>query len=137
MELEVLVHQGTLGIFLLGNDAFYNRLIYDQGKQLAFPNNEFPPIPIKYELTRKLVKLIHQSQVAPRSSALVQVKVTDKTQLTGREVLLTPLTENNNETPVRNTVSINVSCIILPICVSQNNVNIIVLISSKPNWALY
>ena len=30
MELEVLVHQGTLGIFLLGNDAFYNRLIYRQ-----------------------------------------------------------------------------------------------------------
>ena len=106
MELDVLVHQGTLGIFLLGNDAFYNRLIYDQGKQLAFPDNKYPPIPIKYELTRKLVKLVRQTQVAPRSSALVQVKVTDKAQLTGKHILLTPLTEEIYETPVRNTVSV-------------------------------
>ena len=35
---------------MLGNDAFYKRLIYNQGKQLAFPNNEYPPIPIKYDI---------------------------------------------------------------------------------------
>ena len=49
MELDVLVHHGTIGMFLLGNDAFYNRLVYDQGKYLSFADNKYPPIPIKYE----------------------------------------------------------------------------------------
>ena len=80
----------------------------------------FPPIPIRYELLKNLVQAVKQYQIAPRSSALIQVKVTENAKLTGKEVLLTPLREDNldvhscngnknlpmnSETPVRNTVS--------------------------------
>ena len=122
LKLRVLVHKGTTGMFLLGSDSFYNRLIYDRGMFLAFANNEYPPIPIHYELVKKLVKAVCQYQVAPRSNALIQVKVTDSAQFTGKEVLLTPLNEHGersnyqtwninsismcDETPVRNTVSV-------------------------------
>ena len=121
MKLNVIVDDGSLNIFLLGSDAFYDRLIYDKGKFIAFADDAFPPIPIRYELVKNLVKSINQYQIAPRSSALIQVKVTENDKLTGKEVLLTPLTEVdkdvhlcekacnlslNDESPVRNTVSV-------------------------------
>ena len=121
MNLHVLVHEGDIGMFLLGSDSFYDKLIYDRGKFLAFADDKYPPIPIKYELVKNLVKTVGEFRVAPRSSALIPVKVTDSTQFTGKEVILTPineLTEDErqqycvhhnpmlaSQSPVRNSVS--------------------------------
>ena len=119
LSITALVHEEDICVFLLGSDAFYNRLIYDRGMYLAFPESKYPPIPIKYELVKKLVKAVTQYQIPPRSSAVIQVNVTDNARITGKEVLLTPMNpyySNNthpykgiafidNEVPVRNTVS--------------------------------
>ena len=93
MELDVLVHEGDICIFLLGSDSFYDNLIYDRGKYLAFADCKYPPIPIRYELVRDIVNSIGQFRIAPRSSALVPVKVSDNTQFTGKEVILYPINE--------------------------------------------
>ena len=123
MKLSVLVHKGTTNMFLLGSDSFYDRLIYDKGKFLAFADDKFPPIPIHYELVKKLVKAVCQYRIAPRSNALIQVKVAESAQFTGKEVILTGINELNSsnlqyqtcninnisrceETPIRNTVSV-------------------------------
>ena len=120
LSISALVHDEDISVFLLGSDAFYNRLIFDRGMYLAFPENKYPPVPIKYELVKKLVKAVCQYQIPPRSSAVIQVNVTDNARITGKEVLLTPMSpfyKNNNhqykdiafiddEAPVRNTVSV-------------------------------
>ena len=122
LTLNVLVHEESVPVFLLGSDAFYGRIIIDRGMYLAFPEDKYPPIPIKYELVTKLVKAVTQSQISPRSSALIQVSVTDNARLTGKEILLTPIedcpsgnihtckdTRNvlvSYETPVRNSVGV-------------------------------
>ena len=120
MKLQVLVHEGDIGMFLLGSDSFYDKLVYDRGRFLAFADDKYPPVPIKYELMKHLVKAVSQCRVAPRSSALIQVKVTDNTQFTGKEVILYPIEtgETNGDgrccthhemaqskNPVRNSVS--------------------------------
>ena len=122
LDLDILVYEGTIAVFLLGSDAFYDRLIYDRGLYIAFPEDKYPPIPIKYELVKKLVQAVCQSQVSPRSSAVIQVQVTKNSRLTGKEVLLTPVNDLSlqgfypykdtpnilvkDETPVRNTVAV-------------------------------
>ena len=124
LETQVITYKGTSSIFLLGNDSFYGRLIYDRGLFLGFAEGNFPPIPIHYELDRDKVRAMKQYNVAPRSHALIQVKVTDSPQLTGKEVLLTPLISDDsnlschrcefdrsnfafdNLIPVRNSVSV-------------------------------
>ncbi len=122
LTISVLVYKGSMSVFLLGSDAFYDRLIYDRGMYIAFPEDICPPIPIKYELAKKLVQAVRQSQIPPRSSAVVPVQVTTNSRLTGKEVLLTPVSDLSlpgfhpykdtpnilieNETPVRNTVSV-------------------------------
>ena len=95
MTIRVAVFECTSNIFLLGSDAFYNRLIYDRGMYLAFADSKYPPIPIQYELAKGAVRTLNQYQVAPRSHALIQVKVVENAQFTGREVILTPLTEHD------------------------------------------
>jgi hypothetical protein len=94
MNLAVIVHEGDIGMFLLGSDSFYDKLIFDRGKFLAFADDKHPPIPIKYELVKNLVKTVGEFRVAPRSSALIPVKVTDSTQFTGKEVILSPINES-------------------------------------------
>ena len=123
MECNVIVYEGDSSMFLLGNDSFYGRLIYDRGLFLSFADNSYPPIPIRYQLDSDKVKALMQYRVAPRSHALIQVKVTENPQLTGKEVLLTSLedpddvnshqcrveTPNviiNGYTPIRNTVAV-------------------------------
>ena len=125
LDVQVLVYKGESSIFLLGNDSFYGRLIYDRGISLSFADSSYPPIPILYELDRDKVKAIKQYHVAPRSHALIQVKVTDSPQLTGKEVMISPLNEEDhnsfkehiedgcpanfmfdNYVPVRNTVGV-------------------------------
>ena len=122
MTLNVVVHESESNIFLLGSDVFYDRLIYDRGKFLAFADETYPPIPIQYELSKQTVKTMTQFNVAPHSSALIQVKVTENIQFAGKDILLTPLTEEIlsnesesqkeksnvvfNNVPVQNTVSV-------------------------------
>jgi hypothetical protein len=121
MNLAVIVHEGDIGMFLLGSDSFYDKLIFDRGKFLAFADDKHPPIPIKYELVKNLVKAVGEFRVAPRSSALIPVKVTDNAQFTGKEVILSPINESQTNvdkqycanhnlastslSPVRNSVS--------------------------------
>jgi len=93
MKIPVIVHEGKSNVFLLGSDSFYDKLIFDRGKFLAFANDKYPPIPIHYQLSTKLVKAVLTSRVAPKSSALVSVRVTNDAQLIGQEIVLTPLSK--------------------------------------------
>jgi len=115
MLIDTIVYDHKSDIFLLGNDAFYDRLIYDKGRYLAFADERYAPIPIQYNLNDQKVKAIQRYRISPYTSAIVQVKVTSNSQLTGREIVLSPLDEedydvNHNFTrlraPVRNTVSV-------------------------------
>ena len=120
LHTHIVVYEGKKGIFLLGSDVFYNRLIFDRGIYLAFAENKHPPIPVHYELAPGAVKAITQYQVAPRSNALIQVKVAHGSQFTGKEVVLLPIDENEHGhmshryttqceqcllNPIRNTIS--------------------------------
>ena len=119
MAVPVLVHDESIPIFLLGSDVIYGRLVIDRGMFLSFPDDKYPPIPINYELVQRMVKSVDQCQIAPRSSAIIKVNVTDNARITGKEVLLTPVTHcvkkihpykgttfMEDESPIRNTVSI-------------------------------
>jgi len=120
IKTHVIVHEGKANIFLLGSDTFYNRLIFDRGMFLAFADKKYPPIPIRYEISKGAVKAICEYQVAPRSNALIQVKIVNSAQFAGKEVVLSPLNEGEHKhlnildeaqcaecllNPVRNTVS--------------------------------
>ena len=120
LHTHIVVYEGKKGIFLLGSDVFYNRLIFDRGIYLAFAENKHPPIPVHYELAPGAVKAITQYQVAPRSNAIIQVKVAQGSQFTGKEVVLLPIDENEHGhmshkyttqceqcllNPIRNTIS--------------------------------
>jgi len=120
LNTHIITYEGKSGIFLLGSDVFYDRLIFDRGIYLAFADNKYPSIPIYYELAKGAVKAITQYQVAPRSNALIQVKVVSGAQFTGKEVVLSPVNEKTHchrETedktqciqcqlnPIRNTIS--------------------------------
>ena len=60
LSTHIIVYEGKSGIFLLGSDVFYDRLIFDRGIYLAFADNKHPPIPIYYELAKGAVKAITQ-----------------------------------------------------------------------------
>ncbi len=77
-------------------DTVPSRLIYDRGKYLAFADKKHKPIPIHYELTPGAIKSIMQYQVAPRSNALIQVKVVNSSQFAGKEVVLSPINEDEH-----------------------------------------
>jgi len=84
LKVNVIVYKSETNMFLLGSDSFYNKLIYDRGMFLAFAENKYPPIPIRYELPKQTVKAVQQYQVAPQTKALIYLKVTDNVQLTGK-----------------------------------------------------
>ena len=120
LNTQIIVYEGKKGIFLLGSDVFYDRLIFDRGIYLAFADSKHSPIPVHYELAPGAVKAITQYQVAPRSNALIQVKVVNGSQFTGKEVVLSPVDEANHShtsntsmtqceqcqmNPIRNTIS--------------------------------
>jgi len=120
LTTHIIVYEGKKGIFLLGSDIFYDRLIFDRGIYLAFADSKHPPIPVHYELAPGAVKSVSQYQVAPRSNALIQVKVVNGSQFTGKEVVLYPIDEIEHShistekravceqcqlNPVRNTIS--------------------------------
>jgi len=93
-SIHVVVYEEKRNVFLLGNDAFYDRLIYDKGKYLAFADKKHAPILIHYELAPGAVKAITQYQVAPRSNALIQVNVVKSSQFAGKEVVLSPVDDD-------------------------------------------
>jgi len=95
LTLRAIVDKSDTNKFLLGSDAFYEKLIYDRGKFLAFADNKYPPIPIHYELPKRIVQVVSQYQIAPKTKALIQVKVTDNAKLTGKQVVLTPLDDHD------------------------------------------
>ena len=120
LNAHIIVYEGKKGIFLLGSDVFYDRLIFDRGIYLAFADSRHSPIPVHYELAPGAVKAVTQYQVAPRSNALIQVKVVNGSQFTGKEVVLSPVNETDHShtsnanialceqcqlNPVRNTIS--------------------------------
>ena len=104
LDLIVLVQDHTNKVFLLGSDSFYNRLIYDRGRYIAFADNRYPPIPISYNIEGTSVKTVDEFIVAPNSNALVMVKITDYPQLVGKEIILYPA-NGEDEQFVCNTVS--------------------------------
>ncbi len=57
-SIHVIVYEEKRNVLLLGSDAFYNRLIYDRGRYLAFADKRHKPIPIHYELTPGAIKSI-------------------------------------------------------------------------------
>ncbi len=64
---------------------------------MAFADKRHKPIPIHYELTPGAIKSIMQYQVAPRSNALIQVKVVNSSQFAGKEVVLSPINEDEDD----------------------------------------
>jgi hypothetical protein len=71
-----------------------NKILFTCNKDNA--DNRYPPIPIQYELAKTTVKASCQYQVAPKSNALVLLKIADSAQFIGKEILLTPLNDNNS-----------------------------------------
>jgi len=89
LDIKVIVQdEGDYSNFLLGSDAFYGKIIIDRGRYLTFGNPKYPPVPIRYRLSNNKAKVVGCVQIAPRTSAVVQVKVTNDSQLTGKEVYL-------------------------------------------------
>ena len=87
IRLKVIVQKCLNPSFLLGSDAFYGRMIFDRGKYLAFAGGLHRPVPIKYKLERTFVSAAAQTSIAPRSSALIPVKVTNCSQFVGQPVV--------------------------------------------------
>ena len=97
LDLWAIVQEGAARIFLLGCDIFYNRLVFDRGKFIKFAKGNYPPIPIHYTLVTSKVKSGSIHQVAPRSSALIPVKISDDKLLHGKEVIVTSINRVVNE----------------------------------------
>ena len=97
LDLWAIVQEGAARIFLLGCDIFYNRLVFDRGKFIKFAKGNYPPIPIHYTLVTSKVKSGSIHQVAPRSSALIPVKISDDKLLHGKEVIVTSINRVANE----------------------------------------
>jgi len=91
LDTWVLVQDSGANVFLLGSDNFYNRLIYDRGKYITFADGKHQPVPIHYKLENSTAKAAQEYSVAPRSSALIAIKVTGNNQLVGKEVILSPI----------------------------------------------
>ena len=121
LQLKVIVQENMQSSnFLLGSDAFYGKMIFDRGKYLAFSGGNHQPIPIKYQLERTAAIATTQTSIAPRSSALVPVKVTNSSQFVGQQVILSCSNDWTGEvetwkpwntckypeSPVRDTVSV-------------------------------
>ena len=93
LDIWVIVQEGDSRIFLLGSDVFYDRLIFDRGQYISFADEKHEPVPIHYTLASTKVKNVYSQRIAPKSSAMVSVHVTDDKQLIGKDVIVTPLTE--------------------------------------------
>jgi len=123
LNLWVIVQENKVNVFLLGSDSFYNKLIFDRGHFLRFADEEYEPVPIFYKLENVTAKAVEQFNIAPKSSALIKVKVTDNTQFIGKDIILSPINKIDKivdinqlelsnihsaliDSPVRDTISI-------------------------------
>ena len=106
LPLKVMVYENKADFLLLGADAFYDRLIFDRGKFLMIAEGNHPPIPIIYQLENGKASVAKEYYVAPKSEALIKVKVSKGTQMTGQQVMLTPVCNELEITPFKDTVSV-------------------------------
>ncbi len=67
---------------------------------------DHPPIPIVYQLENSKATVVNEYYVAPKSEALIKVCVSRDTQMIGQQIMLTPLSNELEITPFRETVSI-------------------------------
>ena len=101
-----MVYDNQADFLLLGADAFYDRLIFDRGKYLMIAEGYHPPIPIVYQLENNKATVVNEYYVAPKSEALIKVYVSKDTQMVGQQVMLSPISNDLNITPFKDTVSI-------------------------------
>jgi hypothetical protein len=66
----------------------------------------YPPIPIVYQLENSKASVTKEYYVAPKNEALIKVKVSKDTQMTGQKVMLTPLCNELEITPFKDTVTV-------------------------------
>ena len=97
MDMWVIVQEGDVMIFLLGSDMVYDRITIDKGKHLIFANGKHPPVPIFYTLESKKLGNGELRNIAPNSSALFLIKLTDDERMRGKDVLISPLDEDEEE----------------------------------------
>jgi len=101
-----MVYDNEADFLLLGADAFYDRLIFDRGKYLMISDGYHPPISIVYQLENNKATVVNEYYVAPKSEALIKVYVSKDTQMVGQQVMLSPISNDLNITPFKDTVSI-------------------------------
>ena len=147
LPLKVMVYENKADFLLLGADAFYNRLIFDRGKYLMIAEGDHPPIPIVYQLENSKATVANEYYVAPKSEALIKVCVSKDIQMIGQQIMLTPLSNELEITPFRETVSIvddagnalmmveNVSEDILKIPNSAQVASVVNVYNHKGLWA--
>jgi len=103
LRTRVVVQENKAIVFLLGSDVFYDRLIFDRGKYLMFSDKDHPPIPIMYELEKKVIRVEKVAYIAPHSNAILMVKITNDPHLYGKEIVIRPDNEwrpsNRRSTP--------------------------------------
>jgi len=147
LPLKVMVYENKADFLLLGADAFYDRLIFDRGKYLMIAEGDHPPIPIVYQLENSKATVANEYYVAPKSEALIKVCVSKDIQMIGQQIMLTPLSNELEITPFRETVSIvddagnalmmveNVSEDILKIPNSAQVASVVNVYNHKGLWA--
>ena len=92
-EFQVLVYEHKECIFLLGNDCFYDRFIYDSGKFISFKDGTHEPVEIEYFRSFRKALVNKICYLAPNSGKVMPVKVAKPLQLTGNAIMMQPLAE--------------------------------------------
>ena len=92
-EFQVLVYELKECIFLLGNDCFYDRFIYDSGKFISFKDSQHQPVEIEYFRSFRKAMINKTFYLAPNSGKALSVKVAKPLQLTGHAIIASPLAE--------------------------------------------
>ena len=87
-EHRVVVFNHDVSSFLVGNDCVYNRLIYNQGKSISFAEKGHKPVPILYFRAQEYAMTFKQIVIAPKSSALVPVQVSQPHGSTAQSVMI-------------------------------------------------
>ena len=91
-DYKVLVYNQDTAVFLLGNDCVYNRLIYNQGKSISFAEPGHEAIPIHYFSSFQYARTIGFQYIAPKSSALIPVKVSEPHGLPPQVIMINKIT---------------------------------------------
>ena len=90
-SFRVLVYKHSAVTFLMGNDCVYDRLICNQGKFISFAEKGHKPVPILYFLPHEYARTVKFCSIAPNSSSLVPIRVSEPHGLPGQNVLISPI----------------------------------------------